>query len=109
MDTAAILRSQLPDVEVGGAAVHEFVLERAARMGDKPALVDAASGRALSYRQLATGVERVAAGLAARGFRPGEVLALYSPNLPEFAWPPTARWRPAGWSPPPTRCSPPTS
>jgi acyl-CoA synthetase (AMP-forming)/AMP-acid ligase II len=85
MDTATILRSQLPDVEVGGAAVHEFVLERAARMGDKPALVDAASGRALSYRELAAGVERVAAGLAARGFRPGEVLALYSPNLPEFA------------------------
>jgi acyl-CoA synthetase (AMP-forming)/AMP-acid ligase II len=85
MDTATILRSQLPDVEVGGAAVHEFVLEQTARMGDKPALVDVASGRALSYRELAAGVERVAAGLAARGFRPGEVLALYSPNLPEFA------------------------
>jgi acyl-CoA synthetase (AMP-forming)/AMP-acid ligase II len=30
-------------------------------------------------------VRRAAAGLAARGFRKGDVLALYSPNLPEFA------------------------
>jgi hypothetical protein len=31
------------------------------------------------------GVERVAAGLAARGFGRGDVLALSSPNLPEYA------------------------
>jgi acyl-CoA synthetase (AMP-forming)/AMP-acid ligase II len=84
MDTAAILRSDFPDVEVGGIAIHDFVLERAAALGDKPAVVDAASGRALSYRELAAAVERVAAGLAALGFRPGDVLAISSPNLPEF-------------------------
>ena len=78
-------RSDLPDVEVGGTTVPALVLERAARLGDKPALVDAASGRTLGYRQLAHGVERVAAGLAARGFARGDVLALYSPNLPEYA------------------------
>ena len=48
-------------------------------------LVDATSGRTLSYRQLAGGVERVAAGLAARGFAKGDTLALFSPNLPEYA------------------------
>ena len=78
-------RSDLPDVEVGGTTVPALVLERAARLGDKPALVDAASGRTLGYRQLAAGVERVAAGLAARGFARGDTLALYSPNLPEYA------------------------
>ena len=78
-------RSDLPDVQVGGTAMHTLALQHAARLGDKPALVDAASGRTITYRQLATGVERVAAGLAARGFAPGDVLALYSPNLPEYA------------------------
>jgi len=78
-------RSDLPDVEVGGTTVPALVLEHAARLGDKPALVDAASGRTLGYRQLAAGVERVAAGLAARGFARGDTLALYSPNLPEYA------------------------
>jgi len=77
-------RSALPDVEVGGATVPAFVLRHAARLGDKPALVDGPTGRTLGYRQLAGGVERVAAGLAARGFAHGDVLALYGPNLPEY-------------------------
>ena len=74
-------RSDLPDVEVGGTTLPALVLERAAGLGDKPALVDATSGRTLSYRQLA---EVNAAGLAARGFTRGDVLAP-SPNLPEYA------------------------
>ena len=80
-----LAQASLPDVEVGGATVPELVLRHADRLGDKPALVDAASGRTLGYRQLAAGVERVAAGLAARGFSAGDTLALYSPNLPEYA------------------------
>ncbi|HSO53336.1 MAG TPA: AMP-binding protein, partial [Actinomycetes bacterium] len=39
----------------------------------------------VSYRLLAERVQGVAAGLAARGFRPGEVLALWVPNLPQWA------------------------
>ncbi|MGW3602722.1 AMP-binding protein [Micromonospora sp. NPDC005161] len=78
-------RSDLPEVQVGGTTVQSLVLRHAARLGEKPALIDGATGRTISYRQLATGVERVAAGLVARGFAAGDVLALYSPNLPEYA------------------------
>jgi acyl-CoA synthetase (AMP-forming)/AMP-acid ligase II len=78
-------RSDLSDVEVSGTTLPALVLERAVRLGDKPALVDATSSRTLSYSQLAAGVERVAAGLAAHGFAGGDVLALFSPNLPEYA------------------------
>jgi acyl-CoA synthetase (AMP-forming)/AMP-acid ligase II len=78
-------RSDLPDVEVGGTTLPALIVERAARLGGKPAMVEAGSGRTLGYDQLADGVERVAAGLAARGFGHGDVLALYSPNLPEYA------------------------
>ncbi len=85
MDTTSGFRSLVPDVEVGGATVPELVLKHASRLGDKPALVDAATGATVGYRELADGVERVAAGLAARGFRPGDVLAIWSPNLPEYA------------------------
>ena len=38
----------------------------------------------LTYGQLAAGVDRVAAGLAARGFDRGDVFGILSPNLPEF-------------------------
>ena len=78
-------RSDRPDVEVGGATVPALVLRHAARLGDKPALVDGPTGRTIGYRQLAAGIERVAAGLAVRGFGHGDVLALFSPNLPEYA------------------------
>jgi acyl-CoA synthetase (AMP-forming)/AMP-acid ligase II len=77
--------SDRPDVGPAAVPMPEFVLEHASRFGDKPALVDGPTGRTLTYRQLAGGVERVAAGLAARGFGRGDVLALSSPNLPEYA------------------------
>jgi acyl-CoA synthetase (AMP-forming)/AMP-acid ligase II len=83
--SSSALRSDLPEVEVGGSTVPAFVLRHAARLGGKPALVDGLSGRTISYRELAAGVDRVAAGLAARGFAPGDVLAVHFPNLPEYA------------------------
>jgi acyl-CoA synthetase (AMP-forming)/AMP-acid ligase II len=61
------------------------VLRHAERLRDKPAMVDGVSGRALTYGQLADAVRRAATGLARRGFRKGDVFAIYSPNLPEYA------------------------
>lgn len=85
MTTIHPVRGQHQDVEVGGCAVHHLALRHAARLGDKVALLDAATGRTITYRALAHGVERVAAGLAARGFGRGDVLAVHSPNLPDYA------------------------
>jgi acyl-CoA synthetase (AMP-forming)/AMP-acid ligase II len=80
-----LFKSPHPDITIPDFAVHRFVLAKAGALGDKPALVDAASGRTLTYEQLAGGAERVAAGLAGRGFAPGDVLGLFAPNCPEFA------------------------
>src|SRR6058998_623398 len=80
-----IFRSPHPDVAVPDVALQRFVLREAAQRGGKPALIDGPSGRVLTYAGLAAGVDRLAAGLAARGFGKGEVLGLFMPNLPEFA------------------------
>jgi acyl-CoA synthetase (AMP-forming)/AMP-acid ligase II len=61
------------------------VLARAGELGDEAALIDAPTGRTISYAQLAESVRAVAAGLAARGFGKGDVFAHYAPNLPEYA------------------------
>ncbi len=80
-----IVKSTSPAVTVPEISITEYVLRHADRLGDKPALIDGPSGRTLTYRQLAEGIRRVATGLARRGFRKGDVFAIYSPNLPEYA------------------------
>jgi len=54
-------------------------------LGDRPALVDATSGRSLSHRDLAAAVGSAAAGLVREGLGAGTVIALYLPDSPEFA------------------------
>lgn len=80
-----IHRSPYPDVEIPDVSLTEYVLQHAARYGDKPALIDGPTGRTITYAQLAESVRRVATGLAARGFKKGDVFAILSPNLPEYA------------------------
>lgn len=78
-------RSPYSDVTIPEIPLTQAVLRRAEELGDKPALIDGQTNRVLTYRQLKDAVGRVAAGLAERGFRKGDVLALFSPNLPEYA------------------------
>jgi acyl-CoA synthetase (AMP-forming)/AMP-acid ligase II len=80
-----MIRSEFPDVQIPDARLTEFVLARAGELGDKPALIDATSGRTITYAQLAESVRAVAAGLAERGFGKGDTFAHYAPNLPEYA------------------------
>jgi acyl-CoA synthetase (AMP-forming)/AMP-acid ligase II len=80
-----ILRSHFPDVTLPSGTLSEFVFEHAAGWADSPALIDGPSGRTLTYRGLRALIERCKAALAARGFARGDVLCLYSPNVPEYA------------------------
>jgi len=80
-----IHRSNDPEIEVPDVDVSAFVFEHAAERGDKPALIDGPSGRTITYAQLAQAVRAFAAGLAARGFGSGDALAIYMPNVPEYA------------------------
>jgi acyl-CoA synthetase (AMP-forming)/AMP-acid ligase II len=80
-----IIRSDYPDIQIPEVSITELVLGQAATRGDKPAIVDGGSGRTISYAQLVESVRRVAAGLAAHGLQKGDVLAIYSPNVPEYA------------------------
>jgi acyl-CoA synthetase (AMP-forming)/AMP-acid ligase II len=82
---ARIIRSPYPDVDIPEVSITELVLGEAASSSDRTALVDGTSGRTLSYGQLVTAVRRVAAGLTAHGFSKGDVLGIYSPNVPEYA------------------------
>lgn len=80
-----IFKSPYPDVEIPNVPLTEFVLARMQQYGDKPALIDGPSGRTITYAQLGGAIRLVASSLAKRGFGKGDVFAIYSPNIPEYA------------------------
>ncbi|HEU0169488.1 MAG TPA: 4-coumarate--CoA ligase family protein [Chloroflexota bacterium] len=85
MADGPIFRSPFPEVQIPETPLTEFILGGAAKWGDKPALIDSASGRSITYGELPGLVRRCAYGLSRKGFGKGDVLALWSPNLPEYA------------------------
>ncbi len=79
-----IVRSPWPDPAVPDVPLTEFVLAAARTRPDHPAVVDGATGRSLTYAELADQIRRVAAGLASQGLGRGDVLAILAPNSPEW-------------------------
>jgi acyl-CoA synthetase (AMP-forming)/AMP-acid ligase II len=70
----------IPDVDLA-----TYTLAGAERFGDRPALIDGPSGRTLTYTDFKRQVEALAGALAARGIGRGDVVAVFMPNLPEYA------------------------
>jgi acyl-CoA synthetase (AMP-forming)/AMP-acid ligase II len=80
-----IFRSPHPDVDVPDAPLGDVVLARARDYPERPALVDAPTGRIVTFGMLVAQVRAVASGLATMGVRKGDVVAIWSPNSPEYA------------------------
>jgi acyl-CoA synthetase (AMP-forming)/AMP-acid ligase II len=80
-----IFRAPEPDVVIPETALTPFLMERALRQGDKPAFIDGPTGRTITHRQWVDLTRKAAAGLTSRGFGKGDVFAIFSPNLPEYA------------------------
>jgi acyl-CoA synthetase (AMP-forming)/AMP-acid ligase II len=72
------------DLAIPGLTLPEFILARGQGRNQRPALVDATTGRVVTYDELAIDVQRVGAGLAAHGVQPGDVVALCAANSIEF-------------------------
>ena len=79
-----IFRSPWASLDFPALPVTDYVLERAAARADRTALIDAVTGRRMTYGALATAIERTTAGLAARGYGPGDVFGIFSPNTLEY-------------------------
>ena len=77
--------STIPDVDIPDVPITEHVLRRASEVPDKPAFVDGLSGRVVTFAELSDRIHRFAGGITARGFAPGDTIALISPNIPEYA------------------------
>jgi acyl-CoA synthetase (AMP-forming)/AMP-acid ligase II len=80
-----IIKGPFAQVSIPELPLTEFVLARAAEMGNKPALIEGPTGRIITYSELADAIKRVAASLSNIGFRQGDIFGILSPNLPEYA------------------------
>ncbi len=76
--------SPLPEVALSSQPVTGFVLQRAAELADHPAVIDGPGEWSLTFGQIEEAVYSLAGGLAARGFRRGDVGALMAPNSPWY-------------------------
>ena len=75
-----IFRSPHQAVEIPPLSVVDFVMSRARERGSRAALVDAVTGRQVTYASLIDEVARASAGLARLGLAKGDVCAIFSPN-----------------------------
>jgi acyl-CoA synthetase (AMP-forming)/AMP-acid ligase II len=80
-----IFRGPFPEVAIPEIPITPFVFQNASGRGDKAALIDGPTGRAITYSELQDSIARVAASLARRGFKKGDVFGILSPNVPEYA------------------------
>ncbi|MGH2923016.1 MAG: AMP-binding protein [Solirubrobacterales bacterium] len=80
-----IYQAELPAPEVPDATLDVHVLGDAATRAERPALVDGPSGTVMTYGELDSRVDAVAAGLQDAGVGKGDVVALIGPNGAEWA------------------------
>lgn len=78
-------RSPYPDIQVPNRNLSDQVFSHAATQPDAIAMADGLTGRTITYGSLLEQIRQTAAGLAARGITKGDVVSLWSPNVPE--WP----------------------
>jgi len=79
-----IFTSPHPAVTIPEIPLTDYVLRRAEELGNKPALIDGPTGRTYTYDQLRGYIRCLAAGFAGHGVTKGDVLAICSPNIPEY-------------------------
>src|SRR5436190_9232464 len=80
-----IFRGPNPDVAIPEVSLTDFIFASIDKFKDKTALIDGPTGREMTYAEFASSVRLVAANLARKGFKKGDVLAIFSPNCLEYA------------------------
>ncbi len=85
MGRSVVFRGPWPEVEIPASSLTAYVFEGVESRASKTALIDGVTGRIVTYGELYGDIRRFARGLWDRGFRKGDVFALYCPNVLEYA------------------------
>jgi fatty-acyl-CoA synthase len=86
MTRASSYASGTSEVPLLGRTIGEDLARTVSRVPDGEALVEVATGRRWTYRELAAEVDTVARALLAAGIRPGDRVGIWSPNCAEWVF-----------------------
>jgi acyl-CoA synthetase (AMP-forming)/AMP-acid ligase II len=79
-----IFRGPWPEIRIPEGSLTSYVFEGVESRASTTALIDGVTGRVVSYGELYRDIRKFARGLSDRGFRKGDVLAIYCPNVLEY-------------------------
>ncbi len=79
-----IFTSPHPNVTDPKQSVYQYVLGNITGFSEKTAIINSTNDERISYAELKTLVEKLAFGLQEKGLKKGDVIAIYSPNVPEY-------------------------
>ena len=81
-----IIQSPSPSVEIPNISWPEYFFKRIEPYHKQIALIDGDSGREVNYDELRKNIYSVAAALQHKGYKQGDVFAIYAPNLIEYIY-----------------------
>ncbi|CAH0392925.1 unnamed protein product [Bemisia tabaci] len=84
VDANNVVHSPFPPFEPRNETIHEFLWKDIESVQQFPLIVDAENGRGYSYGGARAVSEKFAAALVKSGFKPGDVLTIVLPNMPEY-------------------------
>src|ERR1043166_5198046 len=80
-----IFRAPYADVTIPEVSLTDFLFNSSNDFKNKIALIDGPTGRSITQAEFHEKVRRVAANLACKGLKKGDVFAIFSPNCLEYA------------------------
>lgn len=80
-----IFHSPLAPVNIPQVHITDYVFRNVGKHANQVALIDGCNGVTYTFSELISRTRRLAGGLCERGFKKGDVLALVSPNCPDYA------------------------
>ena len=81
-----IIKSPSPAVEIPDISWPEYFLKCIDPYHEQVALIDGDSGRQISYDELKKNIYLVAKALQHKGYKKGDVFAIYAPNIVEYIY-----------------------
>lgn len=79
-----VVKSPLPDIDLPKLDLYSHVYQDFAKYGSKVAMVKGETGREYTFNEIDELTSKFSSSLRRQGFQQGDVLALVSPNIPEY-------------------------